>query len=160
MLKTPEDRGGGQGGAADRPTIFAHAEAFRQPRRPVAVLARPEAGPTLPLRVALRLRGFDHQACDSLEMVVVRDDPTTIFERCRRDPDVVCRNGRALLFERHHDRRRALSLTVGEIDDGDAIRDSMWENKETTADVRGSTRHECLAFQNDWFYSARHEASL
>jgi hypothetical protein len=25
----------------------------------------------------------------------------------------------------------------------------MWENKETTADVRGSTRHECLAFQND-----------
>ena len=42
----------------------------------------------------------------------------------------------------------------------DTNRDSMRENKETAADVQGSTRYDCLAFQNDRFYSARHEASL
>jgi hypothetical protein len=126
----------------------------------VAALARPEAGPPLPLRAALRLRGFAHQACDGLEMLVVCNDPTTISERCRRDPDVVCRNGRALLLERNHDRRISLSDVVVEIDDSDTNRDSMRENKETAADMRDQQRHNYLAFQNTRFYSARHEKSL
>jgi hypothetical protein len=42
----------------------------------------------------------------------------------------------------------------------DVNRDSMRENKETTADVRDQQRYNCLAFQNNRFYSARHEKSL
>ena len=72
MLKNPRGPRPRPDDAADRLAIFAHAEAFCQPRQPAAALARPEADPPLPLRAALRLRGSNHQACDGLEMAVVR----------------------------------------------------------------------------------------